>query len=227
MNRFASISLSALLLMASAVPAFASAIIYNNEATFVAATSATLHPLPVGPNGTYIQSNTITTTDAALTLGATLAGPNLISNWEAFPGSVSHLPGPDLAISGVENLNANVAFGSDRYAFGFGFYEPSGNATITGCNAPCLESTFTITLFNNLAAVSAPFVLTPSNNTALFWGVHTDFAFDAVQIRETVGGIDNEFFGTFYTGRVAAAPEPATLLLLGTALALRVRRRRA
>ena len=225
MNRLARASLSACLLAFSAVPASAAAIIYSNEAAFVAATSSTLHPLPVGPNGTFIQANTITTTDGALILEATIPGPNLISNWEAFPGSVSHLPGPDLAISGAENLNASVAFGTDRYAFGFGLYEPSGNATITGCNAACVESTFTITLFNNLAPVGSPFILVPANNTALFWGVQTDFAFDAVQIRETVGGIDNEFFGTFYSGRVAA-PEPATLLLFGTALALRLRRRR-
>jgi hypothetical protein len=226
MNRLACASLSAFLLALSAVPASAAAIIYSNEAAFAAATSSTLHPLPVGPNGTFIQANTITTTDGALVLAATIPGPNLISNWEAFPGSVSHLPGPDLAISGFEHLDANVAFSSDRYAFGFGFYEPSGDATITGCNAACVESTFTITLFNNMVAVGSPFVLVPVNNTALFWGVHTDFAFDAIQIRETTGGIDNEFFGTFYSGRIAAAPEPATLLLFGTALAFRLRRRR-
>ena len=225
MNRLACASLSALLLTLSAAPASAAAIIYTNEATFAAATSATLHPLPVGPNNTVVQGNTITTTDGALTLAATIAGPNLISNWEAWPGSVSHLPGPDLAISGVENLNANVAFSSDRYAFGFGFYEPSGDTSITGCNTACVESTFTITLFNNLVAVSAPFVLVPANNTALFWGVHTDFAFDAVQIRETVGGIDNEFFATFYSG-ITSVPEPATLLLFGSALALGLRRSR-
>jgi hypothetical protein len=55
----------------------------------------------------------------------------------------------------------------------------------------------------------------------VFWGIHTDFAFDSIQIRETVGGIDNEVFGTFYTGtRPAAVPEPSTLLFLGGGLSL-------
>lgn len=226
MNRLACFGLSALLVGVSAAPASAAAILYTSEAAFASATSATLHPLPVGPNGGYIQSNTITTTDGALTLAATIAGPALISNWEAFPGSTSHLSGPDLAVSGVENLDASVAFSADRYSFGFGLYEPMGDDSITGCNAPCVESTFTITLLNNMVAVGSPFVLMPANNTALFWGVHTDFAFDAVQIRETIGSNDNEIFGTFYTG-TTSVPEPATLLLLGTALAFaRLRRTR-
>jgi hypothetical protein len=94
---------------------------------------------------------------------------------------------------------------------------------LPGCNVPCVESTFTITLLNNLAAVAA-FNLSPANDVALFWGVHTDFAFDAVQIRETIGSNDDEIFGTFYTG-TTSVPEPGALLLLGTALAIRGVRR--
>lgn len=51
------------------------------------------------------------------------------------------------------------------------------------------------------------------NNTASFVGVWSDIAFNKVQIRETSGGIDNEYFGRFYTVQVAApVPEPAKYL---------------
>jgi hypothetical protein len=226
MKRFVPVVVSALLVLAGGLPASAAAIVYSNEAAFVAAAGATLHPLPVGPTGGYVQATSITTTDAVLTLSQA-GNLSLFSNWEAYPGvGVSRLAGPDLAISGFEDLNVAVNLSGDRFAFGFGIYEPTGNTTITGCNATCFESTFTITLWKNATQVGS-FQLSPANNVAVFWGVHTDVAFNAVQIRETTGGIDNEIFGTFYTG-VRAVPEPATLLLLGAGLAMAgVRRRRA
>ena len=66
------------------------------------------------------------------------------------------------------------------------------------------------------------------NDTAAFAGVWSDAAFDRVEIRETTGAIENEFFGQFYTG-TTPIPEPATLTLFGTGLALiglALRRRR-
>jgi hypothetical protein len=223
MKRLACFGLSVLALLWSARPASATAIPYNSEAAFTAATGATLHALPTGPGNTPLVASSITTTDGQLTLSDLIPGNALISNWEMQPGvGVSRLNGPDLAISGFESFDATVAFSADRYAFGFGLYE-STNPLLPGCNAPCVESTFTITLLNNLAAVAA-FNLSPANDVALFWGVHTDFAFDAVQIRETTGSNDNEIFGTFYTG-IRSVPEPGALLLLGTALAIRGVRR--
>jgi hypothetical protein len=226
MKRLVPVVVSALLVLAGALPASAAAIVYSNEAAFVAAAGATLHPLPVGPTGGYLQGTSITTTDGVLTLSQA-GNLSLFSNWEAYPGvGVSRLAGPDLAISGFEDLNVAINLLGDRFAFGFGIYEPMGDNTIQGCNAICVESTFTITLLKNGATVGS-FLLSPANNVAMFWGVHTNVAFNRVQVRETTGGIDNEIFGTFYTG-VRAVPEPATLLLLGAGLAAAgVRRRRA
>ena len=217
-DRFRSIVTAGIvvLFLASAAPASGSAIIYGSEALFLAATGATLHPLPVGSSGGYVSGASITTTDGVLTLTQS-GGLSLFSNWEFYPGvGVSRLSGPDLAISGTENLNTAVLLGSDRYAFGFGIYE-STNPALPGCNTDCVDSTFTITLLNNNVAVGPTFQLLPANNAAGFWGVHTDYAFDAVQIRET-GGTDNEIFGTFYTGVNPVVPEPASLFLLGTGL---------
>jgi hypothetical protein len=60
-----------------------------------------------------------------------------------------------------------------------------------------------------------------------FVGVWSTDAFDRIEIRETTGTLDNEFFGNFVTGDTALVPEPGTLLLVGIGLAsLAVRRRR-
>ena len=60
--------------------------------------------------------------------------------------------------------------------------------------------------------------MSPADNLAVFWGVHTDYAFDAVEIRETIGSADNEIFGTFYTG-TTPVPLPAAAWLLLSGLA--------
>ena len=55
----------------------------------------------------------------------------------------------------------------------------------------------------------------------------SDTAFNRLEVRETVGTDDNEFYGQFYTGLAAAVPEPgsAALMALGVAgLLLRAQR---
>jgi len=42
--------------------------------------------------------------------------------------------------------------------------------------------------------------------------------FNRVEILETVGAADNEFYGTFYTSQVEPVPEPLTILGSATAL---------
>lgn len=217
-----SVVCAGVLLLCCAPRAQAAAIVHSNEAAFVAAAAATLHPLPTTTAGT----SAILTTDGLLTLSTSGITGTLHSNWELTTG-VSRLDGPDLAISGVESFDGLVTLGGDRYAFGFGIYEPTV-AGLQGCNtAPtaCVDSTFTITLFNNNAQVGSAFTLSPANDMAVFWGVHTSFAFDAVKVRETTGSNDNEIFGTFYTGSTPI-PEPGTLLLLGGGVAVAGLRRR-
>jgi PEP-CTERM motif len=217
MHRITALALAMGITLASGTAA-AAVVTYNTQAAFTAATGATLHALPTGPNGSYLQANSITSTDGVITLNT--ASGNLISNWEAFPGvGVSRLAGPDLAISGDESFDVEVQFGADRYAFGFGIYESTNNA-LPGCNFTCTESTFTITLWNNGVQLTPSYLLSPPNDVAAFWGLQTDFAFDAIKIRETTGSADNEIFGTFYSGRNSlAVPEPGSLALAGLALA--------
>lgn len=218
MKRTLALTLSALIGLGGATAASAAVVTYASEAAFAAATGATLHALPTGANGGTVSGASISSTDGVITLNT--ASSTLFSNWEVSSG-VSRLAGPDLAISGAENFDVVVQFGDDRYAFGFGVYE-STDPGLAGCNNPCTDSTFTITLWNNGLQLSPSYLLSPANNVAVFWGLQTDFAFDAIKIRETTGGIDNEIFGTFYSGTNGvplAVPEPGSLALAGLALA--------
>jgi hypothetical protein len=144
------------------------------------------------------------------------ASGSLLSNAEVVLGG-ERLAGPEPAVSGAENFDVDVQFGDDRYAFGFGIRESTIPA-LFGCNAPCIESTFTITLWHDGLQPSPSYLLSPANDQAVFWGLQTDFAIDQIKIRETTGGIDNEIFGTFCTGGPLAAPEPGSLALAGLAL---------
>ncbi len=210
-RRLAAIGLTAFALVATSTQA--AVVVYSNEGAFAAASGATLHALPSGVNAT-----SLTTVDNALTLSTVGLAPgttNMITDWASWPGvGVSRLSGVEMAISGTESFNSSVTLGADRYAFGFGIYESTDNA-LPGCNFTCTDSTFTITLKNNGSTVGL-FTLAPANDVAVFWGVHTDYAFDAVEIRETTGGADNEIFGTFYTGTTPVPlPAAAWLLLSG------------
>lgn len=216
MRLHTALALAGLIALGWATRASAAVVTYSSEAAFAVATGSTLHALPTGAGGSYVIANSISSTDGVITLNT--ASGSLISNWETYPGvGVSRLGGPDLAISGPESFDVAVQFGADRYAFGFGIYESTDNGT-PGCNFTCTESTFTITLWNDGVQLSPSYLLSPANDTAVFWGLQTDFAFDAIKIRETTGNADNEIFGTFYSG-TQSVPEPGSLALAGLVLA--------
>ena len=123
-------------------------------------------PQPRAPRSTrYHRSRTsLTTVDNVLTLSTVGLAPgttNMITDWAAYPGvGVSRLDGVEMAISGTESFNSSVTLGADRYAFGFGIYESTDNA-LPGCN---------------------------TGTASRCSGASTDYAFDAVEIRETIGG---------------------------------------
>ena len=146
----------------------------------------------------------------------------------------SVIPGHDIAISGVENMDVILTLGAPAFSLGFDFHEPSidndeGIVTNT-CNLPaagndCVDSLFRVTLLNG-AAVVGTFDFNADDDVLTFIGVHTDMAFDTASIVEIRGTADNEYFGEFYAGTVPA-PEPGTLALIGLGfLALVSRRRR-
>jgi hypothetical protein len=134
------------------------------------------------------------------------------------------LDGNDIAISGSENLDA--VFAGPVYSFGFVFAEP--NSTMPSWGGSPVDSTFTVTLRNGATFVDS-FTFNAPDDAISFVGAWTDAAFDRVEIRETTGGIDDEYFGEFFTG-TTPVPVPTAAWLLGSALLGLVgisRRRRA
>ncbi len=71
---------------------------------------------------------------------------------------------------------------------------------------------FAVTLKSAGSPVGA-FPFQRPNDQATFVGVWSTLSFDRIEIRETTGGLENEFFGQFYTG-TTPIPEPSTLTLL-------------
>lgn len=74
----------------------------------------------------------------------------------------------------------------------------------------------------------------PSDDVWTFMGIASDTPFTSAQMRETVGGIDDEFWGQFHTGGPASSgkppesvTEPASIVLLAAGLisAFALRRR--
>lgn len=133
------------------------------------------------------------------------------------------LAGNEIAVNDTENLNLSTA--APVFAFGFDFVEPSiaGSGTGTCFVRPCTDSTFSVTLKSGTTAIDS-FQFNVADDIAGFVGVWSSLAFNAVEVRETSGGIDDEFFGQVFTGNVApvptAVPVPAALPLLGSALGL-------
>jgi hypothetical protein len=194
----------------TALPAQATTITtFSDKAAFLGFTGATSAtgalpnlggPIPGGLSpGTTVGSVTFTIAAPSAeffmgTLGWEYLWAPLDPTWTPL------LPGNSIAIDGVENLNAALA--SPVFAYGFDFVEPS-------------NSTFTVTLQNSGATVGS-FTFNAPKDVAAFVGVQSSSAFNRVEIRETIGGISNEFFGQVYTATTLVQnPEPSTVLLMG------------
>ncbi len=157
---------------------------------------------------------TITPPSSELYIGA--AGKPVVPglDWTAIN------PGPDIAISDIENLNVDLS--SPVVSLGFDFVE---STTGIGCKFTCVDSTFSLTLKNGLTSIGS-FQFNAPENVLAFVGVHSDTAFDRVEIRDITANIDDEYFGEFYTseplpsdqliGGVLIPIETTSLLLAGT-----------
>jgi len=194
-------------------PARANILTFDNKASFLAATGAVANaPLPdigtvPGGAGASVTVGDLTFSIAAPSTSLIIGGA---TDWTLL------LPGPDIAISDRENLNVDIAIAGSAFSLGFDFVEPS--ATAPNINAPFVDSTFTVTLLSGAVAVGS-FQYNVAEDIAAFVGVWSNTAFDRVEIRETEGGIDNEFFGQFYIGDAAPVPAPGALALFGLGLA--------
>lgn len=183
--------------------ALASTTTYTSLPTFVGATGATFRP--INP----VTGVTATTTDGTITVAP--FENNIIFD----PGTYGNpIPGNDWVISGQESQDFIINT-SPVYSFGFDIYKPFEPQTVGGCNAPCSDTTFTITLFNGATNLGS-FSFVPPHDTVQFYGISSSVSFDKVELLETPPDIDNEFFANLYLGNQSArsTPEPATMMLL-------------
>jgi hypothetical protein len=144
--------------------------------------------------------------------GSTL---NASRNWSTLISEAS-----DLAINGPENFNVESSV--PLFAFGFDFHEPTAPRPPESpdtCNLDeCVDSTFELRLFDGLSPV-AVYEFTRAKDSLEFVGIWTSDPFDRIEVHETIGTADNEFFGNFTTG-TTPAPAPASVALLGLGLTL-------
>lgn len=198
---------------ALATSAHAGLVTFDDEAAFLVATGATAQPaIPdSGSQGgaASLGGLTLTTGPAATDLIFGAAGRTW-SDWSTV------IPGNALAISGDESFN--VDFAAPVASFGFQVHEPSAttnppDATNTGT---FIDSVFDVTVLNGASVVgTASFA--PDNDVLTYFGLASTSFFDRVEIVETTGTNDNEYFGAFATG-TAPVPLPAGLPLLAGAL---------
>jgi hypothetical protein len=129
----------------------------------------------------------------------------------AVPGGdwTSLTTGNDIALSDDEDLD--IVLASDVYSIGFEFVEPSCTIQDAGNLCPnsdigsnvdtvdTIDSEFEVTLKDDGTTI-AQFTFNAPDDQAAFVGVWSNDPFDSVEIRETTGGNDNEYYGEFYTG---------------------------
>jgi hypothetical protein len=191
---------------------------YSDKTTFLSDTGATIATTPYNDTGFNTFSGLFNSfISGSVTFGAASALGTLY-----FGDASTRLAGGEITISDFEHLNVQLA--QPAFALGFDFVEPQSDPLV---NAPFVDSTFTVTLFSGATNVGS-FTFNALNDQAAFVGVWSPVSFTDVQIRETTGGIENEFYGQFYTGATAPAsvPAPATIWLLISGLPFMLLRQR-
>jgi len=189
------------------VSANATIITFSDKAQFLASTGSTSATGPLPNLSSVGNSQTIGSVTFSVLSDSQLYIGRGGGDWTSLH------PGNDIAISGPEDLNVDLA--SPVFALGFDFVEPMA----TPCYAYCHDSTFTVQLKNGSTTVDS-FMFNAPDDVLAFVGVWTDTPFNRVEIRDTTATSDNEYFGQFYTGTThASVPEPATLLLFGSGMA--------
>jgi hypothetical protein len=192
-------------LTTSVCSANAAIVTYTDKTAFITSTGAT------SATGTLPDLGLVGSTYTLGTVTFSAAPPATVlfigaSGTRAAPDWTNVSPGNDIAISGVENLN--VDFSTPVSSAGFDFVEPSDE-----CYAPCFDSNFNVTLKNG-GVVLDSFTFNAPDDVLAFVGVSSSTVFDRMEIVDTTGTIDDEFFGEFYS----AVPLPAAVWLFGSGL---------
>jgi len=182
-------------------------IVFDDKAEFLSATGATeaanFDDSVPGP-GMYNMGYSITVGDLQFD---SASREFWVGNWTDL------LDGSELAISDNENMDVTVInLSGNVFSLGFEFVEPTDGLVNVPPSA-VVDSTFTVSLLSGATNVNS-FTFNAPDDVAAFVGVWSsvDQGFDSVQIRETIGSNDNEFFGEFYLG-AEPVPVPGAVLL--------------
>lgn len=184
---------------------------FSDKATFTAATGATsIGAIPnLGSIGGHLSSQAIGTA----TFSTVHAGQGLIMGTSGFviPNNdwTTLTAGHDIAMSDDEDLD--IALAGSVYSIGFEFVEPSctvmdganlcsnGDIGSNVSTAATEDSEFEVTLKDGVTSI-ATFTFNAPDDTLAFVGVWSNDPFNGVEIRETTGTNDNEYYGEFFTG---------------------------
>jgi hypothetical protein len=220
MKNFAMAAALSGLLMA--VQAHAAVGVYADKAAYMAASASTQATVPYFDGGYYYSGGSFIGSFSSYTSGSvtfTAVG----SSGLYFGDFTTHLPGGEISMNSVESVD--LAFAAPVMAFGFDFVEPALEPH-GGTPTPFVDSTFTVTLRQGNTTVGS-FTFNAPNDQAAFVGATSTLAFNNVQIRETVGAAEDEYYGQFYTSATLPVPEPAgwALWLAGAAAGAVVTRR--
>ncbi len=209
-NRLAALTFVALFVAGLVAPAQADIVVFDNKTDFLAATGASeAANFDTRTGGTYNATYGMWN----MGLGFSVGDMKFDSQSQAFwiGDWTDRLAGDELAISDTEDMDVTVInLGGNVFSLGFEFVEPKFDANVNG---PFVDSTFTVSLLSGAVPVDS-FTFNAPNDQAAFVGVWStpSQGFDMVQIRETTGGIGNEFFGEFYIG-TQPVPVPGAMLL--------------
>jgi hypothetical protein len=198
-------------------PAMASSIQYGNQGSFAADTGASLVTLPTNE----VQVANFTAGGLTFSMGTSNCG--LYTHGAGFNAA----PFTSLSMCGVENFNIATA---TKYSFAMSVFQPNTTAG-NGCNAVCVHDQFSVTFYLGSTEVET-FTIDPTDGAVTFFGFWLDTGFNSIHVVDLADNIDNEFFGTFYTGTTPHAgdssgvPEPTSLVLLSTGIFAAATRRR-
>lgn len=181
--------------------------LFENKEAFLVATGAASATGPLPDLG---QITTGSATVGSVTFSLAPGGDNFFIGASGVPGVegdwCAASTGNDIAL-GFENLE--VQTGSPVYALGFDFVEPGANAP-EDCSpfAPPVDSPYHVTLFAGPTQVGE-FDFNAPDDEVGFAGVWSDIAFDRVQIIDSSGNHDDEYFGEFYTAALPPSSPPS------------------
>ncbi len=190
--------------------AHADIVVFDNKADFLTATGATeAANFDNRTGGTYNATYDMWNMGYSFSVGDLQFDSQSLAFW--IGDWTTRLDGDELAISDTEDMDVTVInLSGNVFSLGFEFVEPESDDNLNG---PFVDSTFTVSLLSGATPVDS-FTFSRPNDQAAFVGVWSTPAqgFDMVQIRETTGGIGNEFFGEFYLG-TQPVPLPGAVLL--------------